>query len=64
MQYPEYPAYTSIEKRVESFGTQWIYPSGTRLSNLMMAQAGFIYAGEGKVCCYYCGNRLADFQPL
>ena len=64
MKYPEYPSYSSIEKRVKSFESDWVYPSGSRLSNLMMAEAGFIYLGEGKVCCYYCGNKLCKFEPL
>ena len=64
MRYAEYPTYSSIEKRIKSFESDWNYPSGTRLSNLMMAHAGFIYLGTEKVCCYYCGNRLCDFEPL
>ncbi|UJR37011.1 hypothetical protein I4U23_029718 [Adineta vaga] len=64
MQYPEYPSYSIVEKRIKSFASDWNYPSGSRLSNSMMAAAGFIYLGEGKVCCYYCGNRLFNFEPL
>lgn len=64
MRYPEYPMYSTIERRIRSFESDWMYPSGTLLSNLMMADAGFIHVGEGKVCCYYCGNRLCNFEPL
>jgi hypothetical protein len=63
MCYPEYPSYSIIEKRIKSFNSDWIYPSGSRLSNVMMADAGFMHMGKGNVCCYYCGNKLADFQP-
>ncbi|CAF4300484.1 unnamed protein product, partial [Rotaria magnacalcarata] len=28
-----------------------------------MANAGFINLGDGKVICYYCGNRMCDFEP-
>ena len=64
MRYPEYPSYSIIEKRIKSFESDWIYPSGSRLSNVMMAEAGFLNFGKGKVCCYYCGNKLCDFEPL
>lgn len=63
MRYPEYPAYSIPEKRIESFQSDWFYPSGSLLSNVIMADAGFIYLGDGKVCCYYCGNKLCDFEP-
>ncbi|CAF4799446.1 unnamed protein product [Rotaria sp. Silwood1] len=61
--YPEYPSYSSIEKRIKSFTSDWSYPSGTLLSNQMMAEAGFFYLGQDTVCCYYCGNLLQDFEP-
>lgn len=64
MQYPEYPSYSPLEKRIKTFEFDWMYPSGSLLSNLMMAHAGFIHLGEGKVCCYYCGNKLFRFEPL
>ncbi len=64
MHYPEYPLYSPIEKRIQSFASDWMYPSGTRLSNAMMADAGYIYLGDDKVICYYCGNRLFKFKPL
>ncbi len=63
MLYPEYPNYSKIENRIKSFTSDWIYPSGSRLSNQMMAEAGFFYIGEGDVCCYYCGNKLKKFEP-
>jgi len=63
MLYPEYPSYAKIEKRIRSFTSDWIYPSGSRLSNQMMAEAGFFYMGGGSVCCYYCGNKLQNFEP-
>ncbi|CAF1037005.1 unnamed protein product [Rotaria sordida] len=63
MRYPEYPSYSLIEKRIKSFQSDWMYPSGSTLSNVAMANAGFIYLGEGKVCCYYCGNKFIDFEP-
>ncbi|CAF3130984.1 unnamed protein product [Rotaria sp. Silwood2] len=61
--YPEYPSYSNIEKRIKSFTSDWVYPSGSRLSNQMMAEAGFFYMGGGNVCCYYCGNKLQNFEP-
>ena len=64
MKYPEYSSYSTFEKRVKSFEIGWNYPSGTHLSNSMMAQAGFMYLGDGKVCCYYCGNKLQKFEPM
>ena len=64
LHYPEHPSYETLEERIKSFGSDWPYPSGTRLSNAMMAEAGFIYLGHDKVCCYYCGNRLLRFEPL
>lgn len=63
MRYPEYPLYASIERRMRSFGSDWQYPSGSRLSKQVMAQAGFFHMGEGNVCCYYCGNKLQKFEP-
>ena len=63
MLYPEYPSYGNIESRIKSFASGWIYPSGSRLSNQMMAEAGFFNMGEGSVCCYYCGNKLQKFEP-
>lgn len=63
MLYPEYPSYAKIEKRIKSFTSEWIYPSGSRLSNQMMAEAGFFYMGGDSVCCYYCGNKLQKFEP-
>ncbi|CAF1034016.1 unnamed protein product [Adineta ricciae] len=63
MLYPEYPSYSKIEKRIQSFASDWIYPSGSRLSNQMMAEAGFFNMGGGSVCCYYCGNKLQSFEP-
>lgn len=63
MLYPEYPSYSEIEKRIQSFASDWIYPSGSRLSNQMMAGAGFFNMGGGSVCCYYCGNKLQSFEP-
>ena len=63
MRYPEYPSYENIEKRIKSFENKWMYPSGSALSKVMMANAGFIYVGDGKVCCYYCGNKMFDFEP-
>jgi hypothetical protein len=63
MLYPEYPSYASIEKRIKSFSSDWFYPSGSRLSNQMMAEAGFFNMGGGSVCCYYCGNKLQNFEP-
>ncbi|CAF3816337.1 unnamed protein product [Rotaria sordida] len=63
MLYPEYPSYSKIEKRIKSFTSDWVYPSGSRLSNQMMAEAGFFYMGGGNVCCYYCGNKLQNFEP-
>lgn len=63
MLYPEYPSYAKIEKRIQSFTLDWVYPSGSRLSNQMMAEAGFFYMGNGSVCCYYCGNKLQNFEP-
>ncbi|CAF3781379.1 unnamed protein product [Rotaria sp. Silwood1] len=63
MRYPEYPSYSAIEKRIQSFESSWIYPNGSRLSSVAMADAGFIYLGDGKVCCFYCGNKLCDFEP-
>ncbi|CAF1383750.1 unnamed protein product, partial [Rotaria sordida] len=62
MLYPEYPSYSNIEKRIKSFTSDWVYPSGSRLSNQMMAQAGFFYMGGSDVCCYYCGNKLQNFK--
>lgn len=64
MKYPEYPSYSSVEKRLKSFETDWNYPSGSRLSSVVMVHAGFINLGEGKVCCFYCGNKLMRFEPL
>jgi hypothetical protein len=61
--YPEYPSYSKIEKRIKTFTSDWTYPSGSRLSNQMMAEAGFFYMGGGSVCCYYCGNKLQNFEP-
>ncbi|CAF1225832.1 unnamed protein product [Rotaria sp. Silwood1] len=61
--YPEFPSYSKIEKRIKSFTSDWVYPSGSRLSNQMMAEAGFFYMGGGNVCCYYCGNKLQNFEP-
>lgn len=63
MLYPEYPSYSNIEKRIKSFTPDWNYPSGSRLSNQMMAEAGFFYMGAGSVCCFYCGNKLQNFEP-
>ena len=63
MLYPEYPSYSKIEKRIKSFALDWAYPSGSRLSNQMMAEAGFFNMGGGSVCCYYCGNKLQNFEP-
>ncbi|CAF1267965.1 unnamed protein product [Adineta steineri] len=63
MLYPEYPSYSKIEKRIQSFTSDWVYPSGSRLSNQIMAEAGFFYMGGGSVCCYYCGNKLQNFEP-
>ncbi|CAF1564103.1 unnamed protein product, partial [Adineta ricciae] len=63
MQYPEYPTYADVEKRIKSFDSDWSFPSGSRLSNSLMANAGFICLDVNKVCCYYCGNRLCDFEP-
>ncbi|CAF3609527.1 unnamed protein product [Rotaria socialis] len=61
--YPEYPSYSKIEKRIQTFTSEWTYPSGSRLSNQMMAEAGFFYMGTGSVCCFYCGNKLQHFEP-
>lgn len=63
MLYPEYPSYANTEKRIKSFSLDWTYPSGSRLSNQMMAEAGFFNMGGGSVCCYYCGNKLQNFEP-
>ncbi|CAF1291874.1 unnamed protein product, partial [Rotaria sordida] len=63
MLYPEYPSYSNIEKRIKSFTFDWVYLSGSRLSNQIMAQAGFFYMGGSDVCCYYCGNKLQNFKP-
>ncbi|UJR09177.1 hypothetical protein I4U23_013425 [Adineta vaga] len=63
MLHPEYPSYSNIEKRIQSFASDWIYPSGSRLSNQLMAEAGFFNMGGGSVCCYYCGNKLQSFEP-
>ena len=52
-----------IEKRIKSFTSDWVYPSGSRLSNQIMAEAGFFYMGGSSVCCYYCGNKLQNFEP-
>ncbi|CAF1320051.1 unnamed protein product, partial [Rotaria sordida] len=54
MLYPEYPSYSNIEKRIKSFTFDWVYLSGSRLSNQIMAQGGFFYMGGSDVCCYYC----------
>ncbi|CAF2659502.1 unnamed protein product [Rotaria sp. Silwood2] len=63
MRYPEYRSYATDEKRIQSYEYDWMYPSGSLLSNVAMANAGFINLGEGKVCCYYCGNKFCDFEP-
>ncbi|CAF0770096.1 unnamed protein product [Rotaria sp. Silwood1] len=63
MRYPEYLSYSAVEKRIQSFQSNWMYPGGSRLCSVVMADAGFIYLGEGKVCCYYCGNKFCDFEP-
>ncbi|CAM4768751.1 unnamed protein product [Rotaria magnacalcarata] len=63
MRFPEYPSYSIIEKRLQSFQSDWNYPAGSHLSNVSMANAGFINLGDGKVICYYCGNRMCDFEP-
>ncbi|CAF1581939.1 unnamed protein product [Didymodactylos carnosus] len=63
MKYPEYPSLNLIEKRLKTY-TGWVYPGGTRLSKELMAAAGFYYLGkETCVCCYYCGNKLQNFEP-
>jgi len=63
MLYPEYPSYSKTETRSQSFTEEWDYPSGSRLSNEIMAHAGFFYMGGDSVCCYYCGNKLQKFEP-
>ena len=63
MRFPEYPTYAKIETRVKSFQADWPYPDGTKLSKLLMADAGFIHLGGNRVCCFYCGNRIKNFEP-
>lgn len=63
MHYPEYPSFSRVEKRIQTFTTGWDYPAGTHLCNVSMATAGFINLGKGKVICFYCGNRICDFEP-
>ncbi|CAF4961352.1 unnamed protein product [Rotaria sp. Silwood1] len=47
MRYPQYPCYSSIEKRVESFQSDWIYPNGTRLSAVVLADANSMILDHG-----------------
>ncbi|CAF4014639.1 unnamed protein product [Rotaria sp. Silwood1] len=73
MRYLQYPCYSSIEKRVESFQSDWIYPNGTRLSAVALADANhgnnirivvlylYFYLIQLSVCPF---EKHAMFHPL
>jgi baculoviral IAP repeat-containing protein 7/8 len=54
------PAFVTLSARLQSFKS---WPKSLAQKPLLLAEAGFHYTGIGdRVCCFYCGVGLKDWQ--